>query len=541
MPRRGDRVAWLWLSAWVCALSSTAVQAGPVELLDGVSISPSDPDSLVVTYQYGGSGLFVSEDGGATLKWLCSTGASLPASNSGLLGHASGDGSIYLGSFHGLWRGDKSGCGFQPLPELDKKLVRAIAGDPFDAKRTYVVTANGMADNGIYMNDGSGSLVPLGKHARMFIDSLHVVKNGEARRFYETGTTTNVEANTVTYTIRVSDDEGETWSEEAFDPTQFESTEQQGGDFTIVAVDPTDPNRIVGLVARPDRAEDALVFSAEKGKAGTWKPIAAPALGGAVTFGSDGVLYFGDNNFASRGLFKVERLGEPPQLISGVYRISCLRYDAARSRLLGCADNYRFGAFDTRSGELTTLLDLRCAEHAVECADRPEIQSLCQPPGAGFCKLDHWVIAPLCCVYERDEFAAFAAAQNVYCEAGVAKQKPGAAGEGGAPPVPPPCGLAALGGGGAGGVDGAAAGSGSAGAGARGVAGAAVSGGDGARKAGCSCSTFTGSSPTRAALLGWLGLVGSCVARYRRRRPQRRSMGLTLRRLASCRSRPSAR
>lgn len=87
--------------------------------------------------------------------------------------------------------------------------------------------------------------------------------------------------------------------------------------------------------------------------------------------------------------------------------------------------------FDTSSGELTTLLDLRCAEHTVENADKPEIPMLCRPPGVEFCKVDHWVIAPLCCGYERDGFDVLAASQDIVCEEGVAEPKPPAAGEGG--------------------------------------------------------------------------------------------------------------
>jgi|GEM_PF-3114765 len=523
MPKRKIRFAWLWLSVLVAALSSTTVKAGPVELLDGVSVDPANPDNLVVSYLHGGGGLFVSEDGGATLKWLCSVGASLPSSNAALITYSSGDGSIYVGSYNGLWRGDKNGCGFAALPELDKKYIRAITGDPFEPKRTYFVTSNGgMVDNGIYMNDGSGAFSAFGTHARIFLSSLHVVKNGEARRFYETGVVTNAETNTVSYSVRVSDDDGTTWTEHIFDPTLFESTEKRVQDFKLMGVDPTNPDRVVGLLSRPDKAADALVFSREQGKAGTWELIGSPAVGGAVAFGPDGALYFGDDNFASKGMFKVDQLGEQPKLISDVYRVSCLGYDAARSRLLGCADNYRFGAFDTSSGELTTLLDLRCAEHTVECADKPEIPMLCQPPGVEFCKIDHWVIAPLCCVYERDGFDTFAASQEIVCEGGVATPKPPAAGEGGAPATPPVCPKPTAGTGGAagGGVSGAAGV----------VAGSGAGAGPGSGSGGCGCSTVGQATPERAALLAFVGLV---VLYWRRARFTRAG------RLASCRSCPS--
>jgi hypothetical protein len=111
MLRRNTGNAWLWLSALLCALSGTA-QAGPMEILNAASISPANPDNIVVSYTYGGHGVFVSQDGGATLKWLCSAGADISVSNRTFISYASGDGSIYLGAQSGLLRGDADGCNF---------------------------------------------------------------------------------------------------------------------------------------------------------------------------------------------------------------------------------------------------------------------------------------------------------------------------------------------------------------------------------------------------------------------------------------------
>jgi hypothetical protein len=270
---------------------------------------------------------------------------------------------------------------------------------------------------------------------------------------------------------------------------------------------------------------DTLVFSRQRGRAGSWEKLAEPIDTGGVAFDADGALYFGDNNFETKGLYKVDQLGAQAKQISDVHRVSCLGYDHVRSRLLGCADNYRFGVFDTSSGELTTLLDMRCAEHAVTCPDKPEIQALCQPPAVEFCKVDHWVIAPLCCVYEREDFESFAAAQTTMCVDGLGVPKPVAAGEGGAPVIAPVCprGAAAAGssgGGAAGSSGGGAAGSGG------GAAGGAAGGGvtTGADTvSGCGCSSVGGATPGRAAAFGLcLGLLGLALARIKHRRRRRR-------------------
>ena len=428
------RFAGLLLGAAASLVSATAY-AGPVELLDGVSINPVDPTHMVVPFRFGGGGMFVSRDSGKTLSWLCSAGIAPNAVNRNGRAFVGGDGAIYLGLFDGLVKGSADGCGFAPVPELDKKYIADLAADPIDPTRMYVITTNAMAENFVWVNDGTGTFAPMGTGVMQFLDSIDVVKVGEARRFYLTGVLTDVMTNEVTYSVRVSDDEAMTWTDEPYDIAQF-GPEDKFAEFGIVAIHPQNPDHIVGRVWRK-QAVDTLVYSTEQGKAGTWKLLAEPTEVDSVTFTSDGVLYFGDSDQKTKGVFVVEKTGDEPKLLSDAWKPNCLGWDEANKRLLGCGNFYLFGEVDTTSGELKPMLDLRCTEHMVECAGQEPMAMVCEPQAlADFCHLSHWVIAPVCEQYDRgDEFDMYAAAQTFMCVDGQgvpkAESEAGAAGGGG--------------------------------------------------------------------------------------------------------------
>jgi hypothetical protein len=337
--------------------------------------------------------------------------------------------------FDGLIKGTADGCGFAPVPELDKKYIADLTGDPIDPKRMYIITTNANAENFVWVNDGSGTFTQLGTGAMQFLDSIDVVKVGDARRFYLTGVVTNVMTNEVKYSVRVSDDEAKTWSDEPYDMALF-GPEDKFAEFAIVAIDPTNPDVVVGRVWRK-QAVDTLVYSTERGKAGSWKLLAEPTEVDSVTYTPEGVLYFGDSDQNNNAVFVVEKTGDAPKQLSDTWRPTCLGWDEANKRLLGCGNFYLFGEVDTKSGELKPLLDLRCTEHMVECSGQESMQTVCEPQAlADFCHLSHWVLAPVCSVYDRGpEYAMYAASQTFMCVDGFGVPKPeptaGAAGGGG--------------------------------------------------------------------------------------------------------------
>jgi MYXO-CTERM domain-containing protein len=345
-----------------------------------------------------------------------------------------------------------------------------------------------------------------------FLDSIDVVKVGEARRYYITGVVTNVMTNEVKYSVRVSDDEAMTWTDDVYDIAQF-GPEDKFAEFGIVAIHPTNPDLIVGRVWRK-QLPDTLVYSEEKGKAGSWKLLAEPTEVDSVTYTPEGVLYFGDSDQKSKGVWTVEKPGDAPKLLSDTWKPTCLGWDEANKRLLGCGNFYLFGEVDVTSGELKPLLDLRCAEHMVDCPGQEAMAMVCEPQAqADFCHLSHWVIAPVCEQYDRGpELATYAASQTFMCVDGfgVAKAE-------GAP-------TGAAGGGGTGtttmgvGTAGMSAPTATAGAQAQSSAGTGGSSPTTTTepKSSGGCSTVPGSSAERfSALLLGLGLVS--LARRRRR------------------------
>jgi len=514
------RFAGLLIGAAASLVSTTAL-AGPVELLNGVSVDPADPSHMIVPYSFGGNGMFVSKDGGKTLSWLCSAGIAPNAVNRNGRAFIGGDSAIYLGLFDGLVKGSPDGCGFTPVPELDKKYIADLANDPIDTKRMYLITTNAMAENFVWMDDGSGTFAPIGTGVTQFLDTLDVVTVGEKRRFYVTGVVTNVMTNEVKYSVRVSEDDATTWTDDVYDVAQFGPMDKFA-EFGIVAINPQNPDHIVGRVWRK-MALDALVYSTEKGKAGSWKLIAEPNEVDSVTFSPEGVLYFGDSDQKSKGVWVVEKEGDAPKLLNDTWKPSCLSWDAASKRLLGCGNFYLFGEVDTTSGELKPLLDLRCTEHMVECPDQEEaIATVCEPQAqADFCHLSHWVIAPVCDQYDRGpELATFAASQTFMCVDGFGVSKDpaagGAAGSGAAGAGAPMMGAA-------GAAPSCAPQSSCVGpvtAGAQAQSGAGTGGGGNEEKksSGGGCSAISGSSEERfGGLLLSLGMLG-LVARTRRRR-----------------------
>jgi MYXO-CTERM domain-containing protein len=106
--------------------------------------------------------------------------------------------------------------------------------------------------------------------------------------------------------------------------------------------------------------------------------------------------------------------------------------------LFGCGNFYQFGDVDMQSGELKPTLDLRCAERIVECPGQEPMVAVCEPQAQqDFCHLSHWVLAPVCDVYDRGtELISYQMAQSFTCSGGFAVSKPdsssaaGAAGSG---------------------------------------------------------------------------------------------------------------
>jgi hypothetical protein len=399
--------------------------AGPIELFKAAALDPSQPDEVIAPYMYGQAGMFISDDAGKDYKLLCSSQISSSVANDQIRVVANG-GSIYIGSFDGVYRGDKTGCNFSAVPELVKHFIGDVQVDPLDPKRMYVVTADpSPANNGIFMNDGSpgATFSAYGTQEPLFVNTLDVVKNGTARRYYETGVKNDPMTNAVRYFVRVSDDEGKTWVENEY-PIGMYGPMDEYAEFAIMAIDPQNIDHVIARVSRSELA-DTVLYSPMQGKAGSWVMLAEVGVLDAVTFAPDGALYFGDDDQASPGLFVVDKPGDMPRSLSTKWKVGCLTYDAPHQRMLACND-FRFGTADLTSGAFSLLFDMRCAPSFVECPGAMPAHDVCATQLlAAYCGVSHYPIAPLCDGYDQGQDAAQYRADIGYsCVEGVAVSTP---------------------------------------------------------------------------------------------------------------------
>lgn len=439
-----------WTSTWLACLAlvfnAGRVHAGPIELFNEAVVDPALPQQIIAPFMYGGGGMFISKDGGKRYGLLCSTATDVSLLNANPSIALSG-GSLFMGIFGALWRGSKDGCDFAKVPELDGDYVSAVARDPIDPMRTYVTTSNNPSmkgPNGILMNDAAKGMtfIAFGSKGDYLINTLHVAKNGEARRFYQTGV--KIGEKEPLYYVRVSDDDGATWTDHEYKLDQF-GPKDALAEFAIMAVDPKNPDRLIGRVKRSSMV-DTVLYSPMKGQPGSWVQVAEVKAFEAVAFTPDGRMFFGDNDQSSKALLVVEKPGDAPKMLTDTWKVGCLTYDSARERLLGCYD-FRFGTVDQTTGALAVELDMRCAERFNECPNKSQEQlhEMCKGQLLqDFCNLSHYPLAPLCDGYDRGaDQDSFLRELTFTCEAGKVINKPDTVeqipvGNGGAAGAPAP-------------------------------------------------------------------------------------------------------
>jgi hypothetical protein len=494
----------------MCLLFAGTAHAGPVELFHDIHIEPGKSDTLVLEYMYGQGGLFLSSDAGAHFQLMCSGAIDKSLQRDGSVFYVSPADAIYLGAFGGLWRGNSSGCGWQEVTALHEKWVAGFAADPIDPKITYLITSTGSgAKNGLFVNDGQNAEWPaFGTQAELFLDTLHVVKLPAGKRFYETAVKPpkpDASADDVPqYMVRVSDDDGKTWTENEFGNADQYGPKDQYAEMEILAIDPTNPDHVVARALRSMDVDD-LLYSPSQGKPGTWLKLAQVGKLEAAAFTPDGALFYGDYDQESPGLFTISKPGEMPKQLSTTWKVGCLKYDVDHKRMFACND-WQFGTANLDSGAFSPMLDMRTAEKFVECPGEQPMAARCQQQLLqGYCGPAHYEYAPVCTAYDRPWLEPLGGA------GGASGASAGAGGTSSAAAGKAAAGDSA---GGQGGV--------SVGSAGRTAAGAAAGGGGGTSggtaKSGCSCSA---PGATRAALgdgfAATLGMLFVGLALRRRR------------------------
>src|SRR6185503_9190446 len=132
------------------------------------------------------------------------------------------------------------------------------------------------------------------------------------------------------YVIRVSDDDGATWTEHVYGAA--------GGLLNVQAVDPTNPDRLVISIERPGDAgplpatADSVLVSSDQGK--TFEPYLTVTEIGGVAFAPDGRVWIGDagnglDPTQPQGLYFAKSLEEPAtKLPMSNYPVQCLGFQS---------------------------------------------------------------------------------------------------------------------------------------------------------------------------------------------------------------------
>lgn len=452
------------LAPFLASQFPATAHAGPVEQLTQLAIDPSNPAHMVVRYYNGGDGEFVSTDGGKTWKLLCDSLLLTDPTIKGGPIVISNDGVMSMGVFTGLWHDDGHSCVWKSEPKYDGLWVGGFALDPKDPNVTYGITSSGGKQNGLLRRDASGTWSDLGAKADLLLTDVNVVVHGTGRRFYVAGVKGEIistdggppESN---YVIRVSDDDGATWTEHVYGGAN--------GALRVQGVDPTNPDRIVISIERPGDAgtlaqtQDSVLVSSDQGA--TFKPYLTITEIGGVAFAPDGRIWIGDagnglDASQPAGLYFAASLDKAAtKLAMADYPVQCLNYLAAKDTLYAC-QRWTFGTVAAKDGAFTTSLDVRTVASFVDCSG-VDMAAVCQTQLCNaYCGLGHFAQAPVCCAYDTFNCGP-AAAENAVCP--VTGGDSGAGGSAGAGGVGGASGgTATIGSGGASGAAGASAGGG---------------------------------------------------------------------------------
>ena len=397
-------IAVLGLFALMLAHHPSVVRAGPVEQLIQLDLHPANPDVMVLRYENGGDGLLYSRDGGKTFRMLCASAIDSMLRRSGPI-RVAGDGVVFMGVFEGLWQDDGRGCGWSKDAGLDGRWVTDIARHPMEPEVMFAVTSNGDegAANGMWRRAADGTWSELGTREDILLNRLHVASIAGGLRFYAGALVIPMApadggVPQPQYSIRVSEDDGETWQEHSVEVPPGGSVAMR-----LIGIDPTDPDRLAVLMDRPD-AEDVVMVSTDQGA--TFGEYLTIGDFGGIAFAPDGRVWIADRGSstnlaedAPKGLWAASTLESPAALLASDYGVQCLGYHAPSETLYAC-QKFLFGKVDVTDGTFTTVFDFRTTEGFVVC-DGMDMPATCETQFCGaFCGPGHFAQAPLCAAYD---------------------------------------------------------------------------------------------------------------------------------------------
>lgn len=400
-----------WLGLFLVLLTSTAHAGGPPESIVQVAVDPSDPNHIALRYEHAGDGVLVTTDGGETWRALCTPAvkpSDLPRLDGlGRIGLA-GDGTLFIAAFDAGMHDDGTGCGFVQEPMFAGQWMKDFTTHPSDPDVLYAVNSTApMGDNGVFMRDAAGTWSAVGARDATLIGRLLVAElPGGGLRMYQTGSRgTIIDTDGVTnwpnFMVRVSDDDGATWTEHLYDVgAPFTS-------LTLEAVDPTNPDRIVVSIHREGEQggrqglQDEVLVSSDQGM--TFTSYATLTQFGGATMADDGRIWIADQGDPAdleqpSGLLYAESLDETPAVVDDSLQVTCLQYLPASDQVFACA-RIEAGLYAADGTGYASAFHFGTANAMVTCPGQDTVAT-CKAQFTRFwCTAAHFNNAPLCCPY----------------------------------------------------------------------------------------------------------------------------------------------
>jgi hypothetical protein len=378
-------------------------RAHDLERLAQVALHPTDPDVMVLRFVQGGDGLFYTDDRGASWRLLCKS-AIYP--ESALIHDAiiTGDGHLLLATFTGVYEDDGHGCDWTKVAALDGRWVLDFEQHPTDPGVVFAAASDATRSAyGLLRRDASGTWSDLGSDPDRVVQRVFAAQTSTGLRLYtsalvDTLTVDNIDMQN--YAIRISDDEGASWREHPFGPTD--------GGFRIEGVDPTNPDRLIAIVHRPERpgetleqAADEVMVSSDQGETFTHYLVLSQSSN--VAFAPDGRVWIGDlgstrHPKATEGLWLAPDLGTRPDQIAE-FPVTCLAHQPDGDTLFTC-QRWWFGTVDGEAA-FSASMRFQDVEEIVECPDTDHTASCQEQLCRSYCHVEHFAQATACGVYDE--------------------------------------------------------------------------------------------------------------------------------------------
>lgn len=406
MGKFGRAAPWALFSffAW-----SSSAAAGPRETLRSIAFHPADSATYAAVFNEAGGGLLITHDGGKSFQLACMSYVTGERTIDSLLPVVSytADGHLVVATFDGLFRDDGHGCGFTRASELGDDYVAGITVDPAQPGTLYALTSSGGKQNGIFRSLDQGTTWSLfGQLEDAYFRRMDITPlPSGGRRFYVSLAKTQVDSIALVPTVRVSDDEGATFTDHAF---------PQDSDMTLIGVDALHPERIYAAAPDPQGMGTKILLNDTHGEPHAWRELGFVQTLGSVETPPEGGFFVVD--LGTRRLLRLNAGSDGLELVDAA-EITCFERSPLGGENFSCATFRLLRADDAGLHTEHLVYDMNQLDAFVSCGgdDAAMIRSCLPQLDYGWCGETHFPSAPLCLELRGEDDTDCAADGGVGC------------------------------------------------------------------------------------------------------------------------------